>query len=169
MQRHGFHKSTDLIIIYDQQPQSKSSRERYDSVAPGHIPGICFSVDFTQDTEKLSLTIPSSIFELIPLFRDCPNSCRGVKATLNQETGDIERGADVKPALGHLQDSIELPGSLWDVLVDLKVVLEDGWDGMQLFLDPAAAIGALAGALQVNSNPRLRSTDAQCGVPTSLS
>lgn len=142
LHRYGFIKDAELISIYDEQPQRKSCRERYDSVAPGHIPGICVSVDFTQDTEKPSLKLPSNIFSRISLLRDCPDTCRGMKAPVDQATGDR---LDAKPVHKH----IHLPGTLWDFLTLLKLVFEDSsrWNGHKLLMNEDGT--SLAAALEV--------------------
>lgn len=152
MYRYEFSKDEHFITINDVKPQAKLkySRELHQAVSPGHIAGICVTMEFTETTERITVRIPAAIYVQVPFLRDCPEDGRRVEASIQQDTGER---VDKQVSRTH----IDLPGSLWHLLVDLKVVMDAGWssDAESIFMSRSADVSRLAGAIQVPARPVL--------------
>lgn len=162
----------DGVEVSDLQPVSKRSRGCYDSVSPCHIPNIRVNMSIQDETEKISIKIPTQILQDIPMLKDfkevveggAPAAGEGAIATSNLSAHDASESRDhahddagndsIRTGLSDSDDGnsavLQLPGGSWGLLVMLKVLLDRHLD-MDKVLLVDALVPAGAAALAVRS------------------
>lgn len=138
------------IEVRDFRPRPRSSSVTYDRIRPVRIPGVRVTMDVGDDTEEFALRMPTQVYVRIPLLHGL------VAPPLHQASRGAGGSADTGASSGlHAYASeapsrVDLPGTIWDFLTVLKVMLDPDWDGEALFLDDDDSL-ALRNAVQVRS------------------
>lgn len=138
------------IKIEDFVPRPRSSSATYNRISPVRIPAVRVAMDVGDDTEEFSLRMPAHVSARIPLLHGLAMAPQVDSAGEAGGSGDMAVSCDLHahaPGPKLLKKRLDLPGTIWDFLTVLKVMLDPDWDGDTLFLDDDLL--ALANALQV--------------------
>lgn len=128
------------LVIKDVMDRPKSSSCVYDRIRPASIPKIRVVMDVGDETEEFSLRMPAALLHRIPLLREYYDFLEGGG---NGESGTLRYPAVLNVGVasrggvpcGRKTAQVRLPGSMWDLLTILRLVVEDEWDGDSLLLD----------------------------------
>lgn len=160
MNRFLIEKSEEEIVIKDEAPRPRKPRAVFDRVSPAYIPGIRLGLELDKETEKFAIGLPRDVFKGIPVLVNCPRNDSDGAPELQSK---LKRPRMSCPTLDHASEKapvkrddgdcnqqayIELPGTMWHLLIVLKIGLEASFNGDALFLDQAEP-DVLSGTLQV--------------------